>query len=272
MTKAKKKEPEVIEHNELTLESESTEMAPTQNHQMSSEVVTPMVMLQMAQAQGAPVDQMERLWALNEKVEAANARKAYYVALAKFKETPPQVYKDKKNSQYDDSPYVSIGNMVNTTSIELGKYGLSTSWTFGETEKGEIVCTCVMSHTLGHQESVTLHAPIDTSGAKNALQGRKSTRTYLKLETFEAVTGMASVEGNIDDDGNSLTPEPEILSDADLNKIESMISDNDINKEKVISWMQADLKCKLFSDLHACNVDRVIQRIESAIRSKNKSS
>jgi len=170
--------------------------------------VTPMIMMQMAVQQGAPVEQMERLWELNEKVEAANARKAFYAALAEFKKNPPQVAKDKLNNQYG-SNYVSIGQMVNTVSQHLGVSGLSTSWEFGEGQNGEIVCTCVMSHKLGHQESVTLSSPIDVSGKKNPLQGRKSTRTYLKLETFEAVTGMASVEGNVDDDGNSAFIEPE---------------------------------------------------------------
>ena len=77
--------------------------------------VTPMVMMQMAVAQNAPVEQMERLWELNEKVEAANARKAFFQALANFKENPPQIVKDKLNSQYG-SDYVSIGNMVTTVS------------------------------------------------------------------------------------------------------------------------------------------------------------
>ncbi len=202
MSKAKKKEPEVIEHSELALEEESTVLTPVENKQLSTEPVTPMVMMQMAQAQNAPVEQMERLWALNEKVEAAKARNAYFESLAEFKKNPPKVVKDKLNAQYN-SNYVSIGNMVNTVSEALGAVGLSASWTFGEAEDGQLICTCILSHALGHQESVTIKAPIDISGKKNPLQGRKSTRTYLKLETFEAATGMASVEGNIDDDGNS---------------------------------------------------------------------
>jgi len=239
-------QPEVIEH-ELSLEEDNKEISQLQNKAISAQAVTPMHMLQMAQSQNAPVEQMERLWALNEKVEAANARKAYYVALAKFKENPPQVYKDKENSQYGGSGYVSIGNMVNTVSIELGKHELSTSWTFGETEDAKIVCTCIMSHALGHQESVTLNSPIDNSGSKNPLQGRKSTRTYLKLETFEAVTGMASVEGNLDDDGNSFSnkdtePKTEALPyypDADFQANKSawfaLFKENKSTPERVIS-------------------------------------
>ncbi len=189
---------------------------------VSTEVVTPMHMLQMAQAQNAPVEQMERLWALNEKVEASRARNAYFESLAEFKRNPPKVVKDKLNAQYG-SNYVSIGNMVNTVSEALGVVGLSASWVFGEAEDKQIICTCVLSHALGHQESVTIKAPIDESGKKNPLQGRKSTRTYLKLETFEAATGMASVEGNIDDDGNSYAQEPEqvllpVYSDEEFKK------------------------------------------------------
>ena len=43
---------------------------------------------------------------------------------------------------------------------------------------------------------------MDANNAKNPLQQVKSTMTYLKIATFEAVTGIASRAGNQDDDGN----------------------------------------------------------------------
>ena len=38
---------------------------------------------------------------------------------------------------------------------------------------------------MGHEEQVELNGVPDVSGSKNPLQERKSTRTYLKLETFD---------------------------------------------------------------------------------------
>ena len=233
--------------------------------------VTPMVMMQMAVAQGKDVETMERLWALNEKVEAANARKAFFAALSEFKKSPPQVIKDKQNSQYGDSAYVSIGNMVTTASEEMGKHGLTHSWTYGEGEKGEIICTCIMSHSLGHQESVTLSSPIDESGKKNPLQGRKSTRTYLKLETFEAVTGMVSVEGNLDDDGNSFSqPEITLIGESEVNELDSLLVENEINRETFKEWLFKDMGIETLEQVATNQFVRVRAAINASIKAKNK--
>jgi hypothetical protein len=225
-----------------------------------SKKITPMVMMQMAEAQGAPVEQMERLWELNVKVEAANARKAFFGALAEFKKNPPRVVKDKLNSQYG-SDYVGIGNMVTTASESMGQFGLTHSWVFGEGQNGEIICTCFMSHELGHQESVTLTSPIDTSGSKNPLQGRKSTRTYLKLETFEAVTGMVSVSGNIDDDGNSSSG---CVSFDQSEEMEKLAKDAGVDKGRFLTYF----KCKSFSEMPANQYKNALAAIKKKKESK----
>jgi len=227
--------------------------------------VTPMVMMQMAIAEGSDMATMERLWALNEKVEAANARKSFYSALGQFKKNPPRVVKDKQNTQYG-SDYVGIGNMVTTASEAMGAFGLTHSWTFGEGEKGEIICTCVMSHELGHQESVTLSSPIDESGKKNPLQGRKSTRTYLKLETFEAVTGMVSVDGNLDDDGNAASAPIELITETQVNELHAKIEEHELNMTGFKNWLKSDVGVDSFDDIPAAWLDRVNKRINSAIR------
>lgn len=163
--------------------------------------VSPIQAIQQLTAAGIGVEDLKQMLALQKEYEAHEARKAFYSAMSEFKRNPPIVIKDMMNAQYG-SDYVSIGNMVNTVNEELGKHGLTARWTFTDTDSG-ISCKCILAHKLGHEEFVVISGPIDQSGKKNPLQGRKSTRTYLKLETFEAITGMASVSGNVDDDGNS---------------------------------------------------------------------
>jgi len=261
----------VVTGNELELEALVTENETTSGiRTLNQQEVTPMVMMQMAIAEGSDMATMERLWALNEKVEAANAKKAFFLALSQFKENPPQIIKDKLNSQYN-SDYVSIGNMVTTVSAAMGKYGLTHSWTFGEGEKGEIICTCIMAHSLGHQESVTLSAPVDTSGSKNPLQGRKSTRTYLKLETFEAVTGMASVEGNADDDGNAYgEAEIVLISEDEINELDAMLVENEISRKTFSEWLLKDMGVETLDKVPATGLARVRAAIKASIKAKKK--
>lgn len=166
----------------------------------STGIMTPMEMLNAAIERGDGLDKLERLMDLNDRWEKAQAKKAFAEAKTAFKANAPTIIKDMENKQYG-STYSSLGNVVNTVNEALSKYGLDASWEFDQGDK-EIKVTCILTHLLGHSERVSLSGPPDTSGAKNPIQQIKSTTTYLKLATFEAVTGVASKAGSADDDGN----------------------------------------------------------------------
>lgn len=168
--------------------------------------ITPMQMLQVAVAQGADLERIQKLMDLQDRWEAKQALHAFNAALAAFKKNPPVIVKDLMNKQYTNAWYTSLGNLVNTTNAALGEHGLSASW---QIEQGELIAvTCILEHVLGHKRQVRLEGPADTSGSKNTLQQIRSTLTYLKGSTFEAVTGIASRVGNQDDDGNGAGKQP----------------------------------------------------------------
>jgi hypothetical protein len=60
-----------------------------------------------------------------------------------------------------------------------------------EEREGLIAVTCTLKHVLGHSESVSIDGPPDAGGAKNAIQARASTITYLERYTLKAVCGIA---------------------------------------------------------------------------------
>jgi hypothetical protein len=160
----------------------------------------PMRLLEIAVQRGASVDELEKLMALAERHDSNEARKAFNVAKAAFNAEDINITKDKENKQFG-SMYTTIGNLVNTVRPFLGKHGLSADWTFSQANGIEV--TCILSHERGHSERVTLKVPADTSGAKNPLQQIKSSITYARSATFEAVCGLASsADSNLDDDGN----------------------------------------------------------------------
>jgi len=161
----------------------------------------PMTMIAAMIERGTDMSQLERMLSMQERWEGNEARKAFFAAKAQFSAHPPKVIKDKANSQYNNSKYSSLENTVNPVKEELSKYGLSTHWEVDQANR--IAVTCIMSHEKGHSERVTISGPPDNSGKKNDLQQIKSTLTYLKLATFEAITGTASEVGSLNDDGNS---------------------------------------------------------------------
>lgn len=160
---------------------------------------TPMEMLSLAVSQGADLDKISKLMDLQERWEAGNAKRAFVQAMSNFKAETINVTKDKDNAQYK-SKYVSLGNLVNTVTPFLSKHGLSVRWDIDQA--AGISVTCVMTHILGHSESVSFVAPPDKSGQKNPIQEIKSAVTYAKACTFESICGLASTDQNMDDDGN----------------------------------------------------------------------
>lgn len=160
----------------------------------------PMRLLEIAVNRGANVDELEKLMLLAERHDRNVAEKAFNAAKSAFSAEPITIVKDMENKQYG-SMYTSIGTLVNTVRPFLGKHGLAADWDFDQTDG--IKVTCILKHALGHSERVTIKVPPDTSGAKNPLQQIKSSITYARSATFEAVCGLASsADSNMDDDGN----------------------------------------------------------------------
>jgi len=159
-------------------------------------------LVQMAMQKNYDPAFIEKMMDLQERNDTKVAKQAYHQAMAEFKANLPTVIKDKENKQYS-SMYVSESALLNTINPELSKHGLSATYSFPETEGNTLKVTCTITHKAGYGESVTLPGPIDTSGSKNPLQQVKSTVTYLRKATFEAITGIATSDPIADDDGNS---------------------------------------------------------------------
>jgi hypothetical protein len=212
----------------------TTELAAVPVSRLTS--ITPMEMLNTAIDRGAEIDVLAKLMDLQERWEANQARKAYIEAKAAFKANAPKVYKDKQNAQYKSS-YASIGNMVQTVSESLSKHGMDTSWDFDQTNGIKVSCT--LRHVLGHSETVSLLGQADTSGAKNPLQQIKSTLTYLKIATFEGVTGIVTQEGSADDDGNSAGGDGPI-SEEQLADLIALADEVGADKQKFCKFYQIE--------------------------------
>lgn len=190
------------------VEAESNQIAVTPS---SGTAITPTGMLQIAVEQGADLDKLEKLMELQERWEKNEAKKAFNIAVAEFKKNPPVIIKDKDNLQYG-SKYASKDSLVNTGNTALSEFGLNARWDIEQDDKNNVTVTCVLTHELGHSESVAMTAPPDASGKKNPIQQIKSTKTYLEIATYESVTGLAASDHG-DDDGNGAGRCGKLVSD-----------------------------------------------------------
>lgn len=162
---------------------------------------TPAELLRIAIDQGADLEKLEKLMDLQERYEAKEAKRAYDAAFAAFKAEAVTIIKGRKvtDGPLKGKSYAELHDVVNAVTQALSKHGLSSSWKLTRDEKDWMEVTCYLRHIGGHEESVSMGGPPDAGGAKNAIQARASTKTYLERYTLKAITGLS--EQDDDDDG-----------------------------------------------------------------------
>lgn len=224
--------------------NEIIEMEPQGPRAVAVANTTPSDLLRMAVEQGADMDRLERLMALQERYESNEARKAYVQAMAEFKRNPPEIHKDKQVSFKTDKgttsyKHATIGNVVEKIVGGLAEHGFSHRWIPRRGEGGMISITCVITHKLGHSEETTLEAGLDQSGGKNNIQAMISTKTYLERHSLLAATGLATTD-TPDDDGHGA--EPPVEKTKALPIIGGKAFDKAIASVKAKEYSAADIK------------------------------
>jgi hypothetical protein len=164
---------------------------------------SPAGVMMRALERGATPEQIGQMMALQREWDADQARKAYNAAFAAFKAEAVHIV---KNRQVTDGPlkgksYAELHAVVDALTPALSRHGLSASWRLTKDEKDWMEVTCYLRHVNGHEESVSMGGPPDAGAAKNAIQARASTKSYLERYTLKAICGVA--EGGDDDDGNA---------------------------------------------------------------------
>lgn len=190
---------EIIEANTQAMElRHDTALAPT----------SPAGVMMAALAQGGSLEQIEKMMDLQERWERREAEKAYNVAFAAFKAEAVRIMKAKTvtDGPLKGKSYAELHNVVDAVTPALSRHGLSAAWKVSKDDKDWLEVTCTLKHTSGHSESVSMGGMPDTGGAKNALQARASSLSYLSRYTLKAICGVA--EGGDDIDGN---PPPAVV-------------------------------------------------------------
>lgn len=186
--------------NELIIDARP-ETADTSSREIRA-ITTPADLLRIAVEQGADIDKLERLMDLQDRHLAAQAKRAYDSAFAAFKAEGVKILKGREvaDGPLKGKSYAELHDVVNAVTPALSKHGLSSFWKLTKDEPDWMEVTCYLRHVGGHEESVSMGGPPDTGGAKNAMQARASTKSYLERYTLKAITGL-SEEGD-DTDGN----------------------------------------------------------------------
>jgi hypothetical protein len=173
--------------------------------------LTPMAMLGDALSRGMEVETIKGLMDLQQRWEKAEAEKAYNKAFASFKAEAVQVIRNKTvaDGPLKGKSYAELFAVVDAVTPALSARELSASWKVTKDERDWLEVTCTLKHVNGHSESVSFGGPPDTGGAKNPIQARASTKTYLERYTLLAVLGLAAKDADTNGGKPPIEPDAE---------------------------------------------------------------
>ena len=162
---------------------------------------TPMTLIEKAMSDpNFDLDKMERLMKMQSEWDLKQARKDFFEALAKFQYECPTIEKNSgadfgskgggSNVKYN---FATLDQIIKQIKEPLKNCGLTYRYDVKDLGTSTEV-TCVITHINGHSESTTMNAGSDTSGAKNAIQAKGSTMTYLQRYTLIGALGITTAD------------------------------------------------------------------------------
>lgn len=218
------------------------------------------------------VEKLRELRAIHKEWQAEQNEKAFFDALARAQAVMPVVKKNKhvhfpnRDQTKPDTDYwhADYGALVSAVKPVLAAEGLSYGHNVIQ-EEGEIVVACIL-RGYGHSESVVMRAKPEGSPGMNSIQQIKSTTTYLKRSTLEAVAGAATEDD--DDDGRGASGPAAPITTAQLATLNATIEELEADRPEFIAWLNKRLSIEI-EDLGDLPVDGYAIAVQ-ALEAKRK--
>jgi hypothetical protein len=216
---------------------------------------TPMQMLAIMTQRGVSMADLKELVVMAKDWEAREARKQFSIAFAAFKAEAVSVIRNKTvtDGPLKGKSYAELFAVVDAVAPALSKHGLSHAWKVTKDEKDWIEVTCFITHVAGHSESVSFGGPPDTGGAKNPIQARASTKTYLEKYTLLSVLGLSSKDADTD----GAQPYQRV-SEEQVANLQALIDEVGANKIQFLRY----LKVNKLSDIAAAAYKDCVRLLE----------
>lgn len=166
-------------------------------------------MIMQAIKEGTPVETLERVMTMRDKLKAEYAQQKFIDAMAKFQMTCPII---KKNKQVFDKQgklrysFASIDSIISQTKKLIAECGLSYRFKNTVTDKTMVV-DCIVTHIDGHSESSPFTVNLGTEEYMTDVQksGARSTfaKRYAFCDAFGIMTGDEDTDAKEEETGAS---------------------------------------------------------------------
>lgn len=166
---------------------------------------TPLSVIQMAVRQGASIETLERLVALQERMLARQAETEFNHALNRVQDKIKRIAPDLENTQ-KHSKYASYAAIDRVIRPIYGPEGFSLSFTHADCPKPNCIRVICWLRLGAHKEPYQVDWPVDTQGPKggDVMTATQATgasdsyaKRYLVKDIFNIAIGQDDTDGNV---------------------------------------------------------------------------
>lgn len=144
------------------------------------------------------MEKLERLMALQERMEAKSALESFNASFAQMQCEMPSVDKRTENT-HTKKKYADLDDINDKVRPVMAKYGFGVSFKIFTHEK-TVTITGILMHKNGHREETSMDLPRDDGAGRSTVQAVGSTTTYGKRYVMCALLNITSGDDN-DNDG-----------------------------------------------------------------------
>lgn len=204
------KEPPVIDFTCEPTQAQAVVVAEPQAAQLPANLqpeLTPILGLieRASRDPNVDIDKMERLIAMQERVQAEQSRREFDNAMASAQESMKAIRANLENKQ-THSEYASYAQLDKAVRPIYAQHGFALSFNTGDSPNpNEVRVLCTVSHRAGHRQDYKIDMPADGKGPQGAAVMTRTHATgaaasYGQRYLLKLIFNLAV--GDVDDDGN----------------------------------------------------------------------
>ena len=216
---------------------------------------TPADLLRMAVAGGADVDKLAKLMDLQERWQAAEAKRQFVEAMADFQSRMPAIPKVREVHRSAEKGGGLMYRFANADDITRAiranekDCGFSHRFEFEPREGGGCKTTCIITHKGGHSERTTVSIPATKGMNTNAAQDNGIEMQYGMRYSLIGAYGITT--GAEDTDGRTGDEPARVVTPKQAEDLRFLIGETGTDLTKFLKWAQAVDLASFPADLYA---------------------
>lgn len=219
----------------LDLHDRGAEIVPTMD---SPNAITQL--LSLAIDRNVPVETIEKLVALHERMADRSAAMEFAEAMTAFRTECPPITKTQENSQFQvtrsgvkrNARFAPLEEIDRVARPVAARHGLT--WTWDTRIEGELMhVSCRVAHVGGHSVVTNVSMPFESKAGSSPQQKFGSAQSYGMRYSLIAAMGITTADEDVDGQG----AQGESISDAQLADIMDLIEEVKPNLPNFLRYM-----------------------------------